>query len=928
MFSPHFDPAIGCAPRHGSRVRSGADMRLHLEGIIDTGVSLLDAGITDIAVAVVDGVIQVYSTTGRNGGIAGYELDANGQASVITTVIFPPEITLTVSDKLVFSDSPAGAVLYVGGNVQGLFGYAINGGGAADGMAQSGWSQLQALSNGGNFTISEALILLSEQAPALFPTDMDCSEVIDLVSININGALFVLTASAQSNEIRAFRVDPGTGMLTGTGSMGAAQGLGIDAPTAMSVAQVNGETFVIVAAAGTSSISVMRIAADGSLVPTDHVLDNGTTRFEGVQDLAVAQSGDHTFVVAGGGDNGITLFLLMPDGSLVHLQTIGDTDATSMHKVTSLEVVVDGDTLHVFVGSQNDAGMTHFTLDLSSLGDMQIGTATVETLTGGAGDDILVAVGQGDRLQGGAGADVLVAGQGQTTLTGGAGADTFVFHEGSGASTVTDFERGNDRLDLSDLPMLRDLSQLTFTTTASGAQIEFRGHVITLTSSDGRPLTMADVFPDGLAGGDHFGFYPDDTTDPPPDPIPDPDVVVPGDNGYDRPGQRPAEPGQNPFDLTPRDRVDPIDSTPGTSRQGGETGDVLDGTIGDDTLLGFGGRDVLNGGSGHDHIDGGWGHDLIYGGDGNDAIFGGDGKDSIYGGDGHDYIVGGVGRDLILGGDGHDTIIGGDLANQIWAGSGDDVVYATGGNNLVGLGSGDDWGRGGEGKDQFYGGTGSDTVFGAGGDDILGGGLGDDYVDGGSGNDTLFGKNGDDWLLGGDGNDIIWSGADNDVAYGGVGNDVVRGNDGNDTLYGDDGHDGIWGGRGDDLIFGGDGNDWLSGEEGNDFIYGGAGDDTLRGGFGTDQLTGGSGADVFEFFGNHDTGWIMDFDPSEGDILRLDDAIWASLGSLTAAQVVERFGSIDSLGNLVLDFADYGGAVIVLNGFDDLDGLVNSLEFM
>lgn len=475
-------------------------MRLQLRETIDTGESLLDRGIKDIAVTVIDGVVHVFSSTGRNGGLAAYQLDANGNATMTTTVIFPPNLTLSASDRLVFAETDSGVVLYVGDTAQGLFGYGVNAQGLTDG-SQINWAQVQAMVDGGNLTMTEAMVLLADQAPSLFPTGFDCSQVVDLVSVTINGQVYVLTASELDNEITAFRVNQQTGEMTETGVMGALQGLGIDAPTAMDVVEINGQNFVVVASAGTSSLSVLRVTEDGWFVPTDHVLDNGTTRFEGVQDVAIAQSGDHTFVVAGGADNGVSLFLLLPDGSLIHLQTIADTGSTSMHTVTAIEVVVDGDQLHVFVGSQNDAGLTHFTLDLSRLGDLQLGTTAQETLVGGSGDDILIAVGQGDRLTGGAGDDVLVAGDDRTTLTGGSGADTFVIGDGSGTSTITDFERGGDRLDLSDLPMLRDLAQLTFTTTATGARLEYRGHTITINSADGQPLRPSDVFPDGLAGG-------------------------------------------------------------------------------------------------------------------------------------------------------------------------------------------------------------------------------------------------------------------------------------------------------------------------------------------------------------------------------------------------------------------------------------------
>ena len=129
----------------------------------------------------------------------------------------------------------------------------------------------------------------------------------------------------------------------------------------------------------------MELRAGGRLEPTDHVLDTGSTRFEGVQALSVAQDGDHVFVVAGGADHGLTLFLLLPDGTLVHLQTLADTNATALHNVTTITTAIAGDTLHVFAGSQNDAGISRFAVDLSTLGPLLAGTQAPDSLAGGRG---------------------------------------------------------------------------------------------------------------------------------------------------------------------------------------------------------------------------------------------------------------------------------------------------------------------------------------------------------------------------------------------------------------------------------------------------------------------------------------------------------------------------------------------------------------
>jgi Ca2+-binding RTX toxin-like protein len=62
---------------------------------------------------------------------------------------------------------------------------------------------------------------------------------------------------------------------------------------------------------------VIALGADGSMQVADHVIDTLDTRFQGVQALATAQIGDRVFVIAGGGDDGLTVMVLTPEGRLL-----------------------------------------------------------------------------------------------------------------------------------------------------------------------------------------------------------------------------------------------------------------------------------------------------------------------------------------------------------------------------------------------------------------------------------------------------------------------------------------------------------------------------------------------------------------------------------------------------------------------------------
>jgi hypothetical protein len=85
-------------------------------------------------------------------------------------------------------------------------------------------------------------------------------------------------------------------------------------------------------------------------------------------------------------------------------------------------------------------------------------TTTRDLIQGLGGNDTLNGLGGNDRLEGGdgndvlnagAGDDILVGGAGNDTQIGGAGADTFVYGIGGQADTITDFQVGTDKIEVS-----------------------------------------------------------------------------------------------------------------------------------------------------------------------------------------------------------------------------------------------------------------------------------------------------------------------------------------------------------------------------------------------------------------------------------------------------------------------------------------------
>ncbi|AIZ21873.1 iron-regulated protein frpC [Neisseria meningitidis] len=499
-----------------------------------------------------------------------------------------------------------------------------------------------------------------------------------------------------------------------------------------------------------------------------------------------------------------------------------------------------------------------------------LGQETVALLaktSGTQADDILQNVGFGHNknvsLYGNDGNDTLIGGAGNDYLEGGSGSDTYVFGKGFGQDTVYNYDYATGR---------KDIIRFTDGITADMLTFTREGNHLLIKAKDGSgQVTVQSYFQNDGSGAyriDEIHF----------------------DNGKVLDVATVKELVQQSTDGS--DRLYAYQS--GNTLNGGLGDDYLYGADGDDLLNGDAGNDSIYSGNGNDTLNGGEGNDALYGYNGNDALNGGEGNDHLNGEDGNDTLIGGAGNDYLEGGSGSDTYVFG-------KGFGQDTVYnydyATGRKDIIRFTDGitadmltftregnhllikakDDSGQvtvqsyfqnDGSGayrideihfdngkvldvatvKELVQQSTdGSDRLYAYQSGSTLNGGLGDDY---------LYGADGDDLLNGDAGNDSIYSGNGNDTLDGGEGNDALYGYNGNDALNG------------------GEGNDHLNGEDGNDTLIGGAGNDYLEGGSGSDTYVFGKG------FGQ-DTVYNYDYATGRKDIIRFTDGITADMLTFT-----------------------------------------------
>ena len=317
-------------------------------------------------------------------------------------------------------------------------------------------------------------------------------------SLTLAGETRVLALSSSQNSLYSYAFG-GDGQLTDVALLDLQDGLYLDTPTRLELVELAGQSYALIGASGNGAIGVVALEAGGNMRVTDLVGDDLQTRFSGVTVLESVSVGGQVYVVAGGGDDGLSLMTLLPGGRLLHLDTLADDLGMALSNPAALSLVADATGIDIFVAGgwpegeegQGD-GVTRLRADLGEIGAVQGPATAAQTLTGGAGRDQIHGGGGDDWLSGGAGDDVLIDGAGSDVLTGGAGADVFVFTADGQTDRITDFEPGTDRLDLSGLGRFYTVEALDIRSTATGAEITVGGETVRIDSAEGTPLEASD----------------------------------------------------------------------------------------------------------------------------------------------------------------------------------------------------------------------------------------------------------------------------------------------------------------------------------------------------------------------------------------------------------------------------------------------------
>lgn len=483
-------------------------MHVHLIGRIETNDAQLDTAISALSVLNLEsrtflvtasagaGADQHDPTAPQNGGVALYRLSDTGAAKLLDSYHLDPGVTVPQMAGLApFDLSGSGLLFALGTGSSGATAFKVTSEGTLSQTplppsleSPSGIGPMIGTQTTTQFaaqTLDGEITLFDFASPDTpLPTGLPTTTSALAFGPMTSAGQSLLGISETTNSITFWR--PSDPAIT----LGIEDGLGIAEPTDIETIQAYSQTFALVGSAGSGSLSVLAVDTAGGLQTLDHVIDTRSTRFANVQDTAIAQVQDRVFVFGAGGDSGISMFNLLPDGRLVHLDTLANGALGGLSGIHSLSVFNAADSIQVYAATEDTQGLTQLSVPLSSMGDLlsgsfeQIGTPR---------DDLLIAGPDGARL------------------TGGEGRDISVLQHNGGDVHITDFNPADDALDLSDFPMLRDPDQLSIQETDTGARITYRDEVIILDSFNGEPLDRDTLFGNAFDWPDRLTFFPSGT---------------------------------------------------------------------------------------------------------------------------------------------------------------------------------------------------------------------------------------------------------------------------------------------------------------------------------------------------------------------------------------------------------------------------------
>lgn len=224
----------------------------------------------------------------------------------------------------------------------------------------------------------------------------------------------ILVVTGNEDGISTFDIDT-DGTLTELDQIPDDGALFLNNTQAMTMVEIGGTTFAVTSnshTAGNEGISTFSIDSSGIITFEDSIADNSDAALEldGARDIEAIEVGGTTFVIAGGNDDGLSVFSIDSSGVLTSEFNIADSSDPNLllTNVKGIATATVGGSSYVYAAGDDD-GISVFEIDssgtLTSVENLNddantelLNVQSLETIVGPSGETFLFAVGNDDAL--------------------------------------------------------------------------------------------------------------------------------------------------------------------------------------------------------------------------------------------------------------------------------------------------------------------------------------------------------------------------------------------------------------------------------------------------------------------------------------------------------------------------------------------------
>ena len=184
-----------------------------------------------------------------------------------------------------------------------------------------------------------------------------------VTTAEVVGMTYLFVAGDVDNGVSVFSV-ANNGDLNNVTNVSDDSILNLDGARSVTTAEVGGMTYLFVAGGNDDGVSVFSVANNGALNNVTNVSDDSRLLLDGAQSVTTAEVGGMTYLfVTGGNDDGVSVFSVANNGDLNNVTNVSDDSRLLLDGAQSVTTAEVGGMTYLFVASRDDDGVSVFRVD-------------------------------------------------------------------------------------------------------------------------------------------------------------------------------------------------------------------------------------------------------------------------------------------------------------------------------------------------------------------------------------------------------------------------------------------------------------------------------------------------------------------------------------------------------------------------------------